>query len=185
MIYLPNKTLHGNFKYYEVFKSRTADRLEIDNIPKGAELDNILEIAEQTCIHILQPVRDEFGSLSPSSWFRCEKLEKAITAHDFENLGGIGKPSSFFNWMVRHGYLLNQKNDAWSDYFSRKSHPKGEAVDFEKAGVSNIVMFDWCKNNLEQFDQLIAEFVKPDDGSAGWIHGSNSATNRKQILEIK
>jgi len=172
MIYSPNKTLHGNFKYYEIFKSKTAERLEIDNIPKGIELDNILEVAEQTCIHILQPVRDEFGSLSPSSWFRCEELEKAITIKSFQR------------WCVKHG-LDHKHEEAWKAYFMKKSHPKGEAVDFEKAGVSNILMFNWCKFNLDNFDQLIAEFMKPDIPSAGWIHGSFSDINRKQIFEIK
>lgn len=169
MIYSPNKTLHGNFKMYEVAKSSTAIRLGVDNTPS----DEVLEIAEQTCIHILQPVRDEFGSLSPSSWFRCEELERAITK------------KSFARWIVRHNMQDRSDEHCWNMYFRRKSHPKGEAVDFEKAGVSNIVMFDWCKENLEQFDQLIAEFMKPDDESAGWIHGSNSVINRKQIFEIK
>ena len=168
MIYKPNKVLYGSFRMYEVAKSSTAIRLGIDNTPS----DEVLERAEQTCIHILQPVRDEFGSLSPSSWFRCEELEKAITV------------VSFKKWCIRKNisYLLDE---SWEEYFNLKSHPKGEAVDFEKAGVSNIVMFNWCKNNLEQFDQLIAEFMKPDDPSAGWIHGSNSVINRKQIFEIK
>ena len=155
---------------YEVAKSSTAIRLGIDNTPS----DEVLEIAEQTCIHILQPVRDEFGSLSPSSWFRCEELEKAITLNSFKA------------WCSRNNYShVADYEEAWSEYFSRKSHPKGEAVDFEKAGVSNIVMFDWCKENLEQFDQLIAEFMNSNDPSAGWIHGSNSVINRKQTFEIK
>ena len=70
MIYSPNKTLYGNFKMYEVSKSRTAERDGIDNTPSA----EVLERAEQVAKHILQPVRDEFGSFTPSSWFRCEAL---------------------------------------------------------------------------------------------------------------
>ena len=82
MIYQPNKVLHGSFRYYEVFKSAAADRNEINNIPEGVELDRILSNAEQTAIHILQPTRNEFGLVAIGSWYRCEELEKVITATD-------------------------------------------------------------------------------------------------------
>ena len=169
MIYSPNKVLHGNFKMYEIAKSSTALRLGIDNTPSN----EALECAEQVAIHILQPVRDAFGSFSPNSWFRCEELEKAITQKGFRR------------WCMMRGFSDND-SAAWHEYFSRKSHPKGEAVDFEISGVSNIVLFDWCKENISDYDQLIAEFMKQDDESAGWIHGSYSGIkNRNQILEIK
>lgn len=184
MIYSPNKTLHGNFKYYEIFKSRTADRRGIDNVPKGYNLNVMLERAEQVAIHIAQPVRDEFGSYSPNSWFRCEMLEKSITAHDFDSLGNIGEPSSFYKWMLRHKYSKSQRYDAWEEYFSRKSHPKCESIDFEIAGVSNLTVYNWCKLNLPEYDQLIAEFMKPGDPSAGWVHGSHSVeNNRMQLIQ--
>lgn len=173
MNYSPNKVLHGNFKMYEVAKSSTAQRLGIDNTPS----DEVLERAEQVCIHILQPVRDHFGiPFSPSSWFRCEELEKVITQ------------KSFMRWCQRHrrnDYINGLFDDAWKIYFAIKSHPKGEAVDFELAGVSNIELFEWCKTNIPEYDQLIAEFMKKDDESAGWIHGSYSVINRNQIIEIK
>lgn len=171
MIYSPKKTLYGNFKMYEVAKSRTADRLKIDNTPS----DEDLERAEQTCIHIAQPVRDEFGPYSPNSWFRCEALERVICA------------TSFLGWASRHGYnMQTQAEEAWVEYFSRKSHPRAESVDFEIVGVSNPVVYHWCKDNLPVYDQLIAEFMKIDDDDAGWIHGSYSeAHNRMQLIEIK
>ena len=177
MIYSPNKTLYGNFKMHEVCKSSTAVRLGIDNTPS----DEVLERAEQTCIHILQPVRDEFGSLTANSWFRCEELERAITRNSF--VKWCQQPEKYNH----EGFdPLTDYQEAWELYFSRKSHPMGEAVDFEKAGVDNRAMFNWCKANLPAFDQLIAEFMKADDSSAGWIHGSFSANNnRQQIIEIK
>lgn len=174
MIYSPNKTLHGNFKMYEVAKSSTAVRLNIDNTPSS----EILEAAEQVAIHILQPVRDHFGiPFSPNSWFRCEELERAITKN------------SFPAWCERKGYsmtTLELVEEAWKIYFAKKSHPKGEAVDFEIPGISNTILFDWCKDNLPAYDQLITEFMKVDSPSAGWCHGSYSVdNNRMHILEIK
>lgn len=173
MTYSPNKTLHGNFKIYEVAKSSTAIRLGIDNTPS----DEVIERAEQVAIHILQPVREHFGiPFSPNSWFRCEELERAITKN------------SFPKWCVRHGFATlthDQIETAWQEYFSLKSHPKGEAVDFELPGISNTYLFNWCKENLPQYDQLIAEFMKPDDPAAGWVHGSHSENNRHQIITIK
>jgi len=157
---------------YEVCKSSTAVRLGIDNTPS----DKILEVAEQVAIHILQPVRDQFGGFSPNSWFRCEELEKAICK------------SSFERWLKNMNYEAmteDQHEEHWQEYFIRKSHPRGEAVDFEKAGVDNRTIFNWCKENLPAYDQLIAEFMKKDDPNAGWIHGSYSDNNRMQIKEIK
>ena len=62
-------------------------------------------------------------------------------------------------------------------------HTKGQAVDFEIAGVSNIQVAYWVEANCD-FDQLILEFYKPDDGQAGWVHVSynEKSANRKQVL---
>lgn len=170
MIYSPNKTLYGDFKMHEVAKSSTAIRLGIDNTPSN----EVLERAKQVAIHIIQPVRDHFGiPFSPNSWFRCEELEKAITKKGFRS------------WCMMRGYSEND-SAAWREYFSRKSHPKGEAVDFEIAGIDNVFLYNWCKENLPEYDQLIAEFMKPDNASAGWVHGSFSQdNNRMQLIEIK
>lgn len=169
MIYSPSKTLYGNFKMYEVSKSQTATRFGIDNTPSDA----VLERAEQVAIHIAQPVRDHFGPYSPNSWFRCEDLEKAITK------------TAFKRWIVRHGMEDRSYWDSWNMYFNRKSHPKGEAIDFEIAGTSNIDLYKWCSENLPLYDQLIAEFMKIDNPSSGWVHGSYSENNRMQLIEIK
>lgn len=63
-------------------------------------------------------------------------------------------------------------------------HVKGEAVDFEIPGVSNERLARWIADNLE-FDQLILEFWKPDDPTAGWVHCSYVASgNRRDILRF-
>lgn len=170
MIYSPNKTIYGDFKMWEVAKSPTADRLQIDNTPP----DFVLERAELVAMHILQPVRDHFGiPFSPNSWYRCEQLEREITR------------KSFAHWVQQHKLQGRNPEDAWAMYFALKSHPKGEAVDFELPGVSNLTLYNWCQYNLPEFDQLIAEFMKRDDLTAGWVHASYTiGHNRKQAFDI-
>lgn len=168
MIYSPNKVLYGNFKMYEVARSSTAARLDIDNTPS----DDVLECAEMVAKHILQPVRDQFGSFTPSSWFRCEELEKVLTKKSFQH------------WCNKHAMNASDTM-AWHAYLTLKSHPKGEAVDFEVVGVDNNLLYKWCKENLPMYDQLIEEYTKFSDPSAGWVHASYSTKqNRKQILKI-
>jgi hypothetical protein len=61
-------------------------------------------------------------------------------------------------------------------------HAKGQAVDFEIAGVPNIQVAYWIQANCD-FDQLILEFYDPDDPAGGWIHCSyDKGSNRKQVL---
>ena len=61
-------------------------------------------------------------------------------------------------------------------------HTKGEAADFEIAGISNLQVALWIQNNCD-FDQLILEYFDKDDPSAGWVHCSFvEGSNRKQVL---
>jgi|TARA_R100001530_G_scaffold628_3_gene1042 hypothetical protein len=63
-------------------------------------------------------------------------------------------------------------------------HTKGQAVDFEIAGVSNLEVALWVQNNCN-FDQLILEFWKKEDNdpNSGWVHCSFvEGSNRKQVL---
>ena len=62
-------------------------------------------------------------------------------------------------------------------------HAKGQAVDFEIAGIPNIKIAYWLQNNVD-FDQLILEFYNPNDPAGGWVHVSynEAGANRKQVL---
>ena len=62
-------------------------------------------------------------------------------------------------------------------------HAKGQAVDFEIAGIPNIQIAYWLQANVD-FDQLILEFYNPNDPSGGWVHCSynEKGSNRKQVL---
>lgn len=66
---------------------------------------------------------------------------------------------------------------------STSQHTKGQAVDFKVPGVSNLVLAEWIRDNLE-FDQLILEFYNPDEPNNGWVHCSYRADgkNRKDFL---
>lgn len=60
-------------------------------------------------------------------------------------------------------------------------HTKGEAVDFEIAGISNLGAALWLTNNTD-FDQLILEYWT-GEANSGWIHCSfKEGSNRKQVL---
>ena len=59
-------------------------------------------------------------------------------------------------------------------------HAKGEAADFEVAGVDNYDLALWIQENLD-FDQLILECYT--GGNSGWIHCSYTwEDNRGQTL---
>tara|TARA_Y100001951_G_C11226859_1_gene232217 strand:+ start:290 stop:733 length:444 start_codon:yes stop_codon:yes gene_type:complete len=58
-------------------------------------------------------------------------------------------------------------------------HAKGQAADFEVAGVSNYKLASWIEENLE-FDQLILECFT--GGNTGWIHCSYVPDGRKETL---
>lgn len=168
-VYEPKALIHPqaiNFKQYEVGKSEYATRNDIDNVPTLEILNN----AAQVAFRCMQPIRDKFGIVMVNSWYRSEPLERV---------------------MARDGYVkflrknsLKENEDSWKQYFAKKQHPKGCAVDFEVPGVSNNEVFEWCKKNLV-FDQLIREFAKPGIPDSGWVHISYSAlSNRQQVLHI-
>lgn len=160
--------LSDNFYYYELVRSSTADRMNIDNEIKN---DTIIKNASALANNCLEPIRKEFGSFGPQSWYRGEELEKVICWNN-DNV-----KSSFARWCVKQNMPINEVS--WAIYFKRKSHPLGQAADIEIAGVYNDRLFDWCKDNLK-YDQLIREFAKANDPVSGWVHISWSNTNNRQ-----
>lgn len=66
-------------------------------------------------------------------------------------------------------------------------HSKGQAADIEVPTVANAELAKWIVGNLT-FDQLILEYYKINDPSAGWVHVSyvdgNSDTNRHEVLSF-
>lgn len=82
---------------------------------------------------------------------------------------------------VVSGYRAANVNRAVGGAFNSQ-HLVGEAADIEVPGVSNADLWRYIFKNLE-FDQLIAEHIRQDDPSAGWVHVSYSRVkNRKEAM---
>ena len=85
--------------------------------------------------------------------------------------------------MITSGYRSEELCEAIKSS-KTSQHTKGQAVDFEIAGVSNLEVALWIQNNCN-FDQLILEFWKEEDNdpNSGWVHCSFvEGSNRKQVL---
>ncbi|MEM7221630.1 MAG: D-Ala-D-Ala carboxypeptidase family metallohydrolase [Pseudomonadota bacterium] len=81
------------------------------------------------------------------------------------------------------GYRCGELNDKLGSK-PTSQHIKGEAVDFEIAGVSNHDLAVWIRDNLT-FDQLILEHYVPGQPQSGWVHCSYvSSGNRSSVLTI-
>jgi hypothetical protein len=133
-----------------------------------------------------------------SKHFKLEEFEKSMTAarHGLENKAGSGEIKNLTD--LCYGVLepVRAKFDkpitVTSGFRSEKlceilnsskssQHTKGQAVDFEIAGVSNLKVALWIENNCD-FDQLILEYWT-GEANSGWIHCSFSEkSNRKQVL---
>jgi zinc D-Ala-D-Ala carboxypeptidase len=90
----------------------------------------------------------------------------------------FGKP-----YRVNSGFRSPDLNKAVGGSKSSQ-HCLGQAVDFEIPGVSNWDLAGYIETSLD-FDQLIREFMKAGDPTAGWVHCSYRAgDNRKQALVV-
>ena len=87
--------------------------------------------------------------------------------------------NEFGSFIVSSGYRSPELCEAIGSK-ATSQHAKGEAADFEVAGVSNYKLATWIEENLP-FDQLILECFQ--GGNSGWIHCSYSSNaNRQQSL---
>lgn len=71
----PTDFVAPNFRAAELTRSDIAQRRGIGN---GFETDEQLQAAVHLARHVLQPVRDAFGSYTPNSVFRSQALERAL-----------------------------------------------------------------------------------------------------------
>lgn len=157
-----------HFTYNEFVRSQLAARYGIDNRTRDKE---IIAAAQLLAKHVLEPIREKFGPFSPTSWHRCEKLEWMLCRRQFER------------WYKKSKYADDSASIevAWEDYFSKKSHPKGEAADIVLPYCSALKLFDWIYNHIKDFDQLILEGRPGND----WVHVSfRKDSNRNEALEI-
>ena len=133
-----------------------------------------------------------------SKHFKLEEFEKSSTAIrlGIKNKAGSGEIKNLTDLCYGVLELVRAKFDkpiiVTSGYRSEElcvainssktsQHTKGQAVDFEIAGVSNLELALWIQNNTD-FDQLILEYYTGETNS-GWIHCSfKEGSNRKQVL---
>ncbi len=86
--------------------------------------------------------------------------------------------NEFGSFIVSSGYRSPELCEAIGSK-ATSQHAKGEAADFEVAGVSNYKLASWIEENLP-FDQLILECFQ--GGNSGWIHCSYIPDGRKETL---
>ena len=135
-----------------------------------------------------------------SKHFKLEEFEKSMTAtrKGIENKAGSGEIKNLTDLCygvlepvrakfdkpitITSGYRSPDLNRAIGSKSDTSQHCKGEACDFEIAGVSNLQVALWINNNCD-FDQLILEYWKDGEPNIGWVHCSfKDGSNRKQVL---
>ena len=122
--------------------------------------------------------------LTKSQTAERKGIENKPTAEHIENMvalcENILQPvrDQYGSFIVSSGYRCPELCVAIGS--SKDSqHAKGQAADFEVAGVSNYKLASWIEENLE-FDQLILECFT--GGNTGWIHCSYVPDGRRETL---
>ncbi len=100
------------------------------------------------------PGRAEIAALT----LLCEKVLEPVR----ENYGRPVNISSGYRSPAVNRALRGSRNS---------QHTKGEAADFEIAGISNLRICQWMERRLN-YDQLILEFYQPGIPASGWVHVS-------------
>ena len=134
-----------------------------------------------------------------SKHFKLEEFEKSMTAtrKGIQNKAGSGEIKNLTDLCygvlepvrakfdkaitITSGYRSPELCEAIGSK-ATSQHTKGEAADFEIAGVSNLQVAIWIQNNCD-FDKLILEVWKEGEPNSGWVHCSfKECSNRKQVL---
>lgn len=137
--------LTEHFSLEELTGSDTALRMGIDNTP-GEDITVNLSVAANG----MEKVREVLGfPVHVTCAYRCEILEKVLAKNDY------------IAWCSRHGKAVCDA--AWGEYFARKAHPKGFAVDFvcPQFGAPQEVVDAIVKSGIK-YDQVIMEGT--------WVH---------------
>lgn len=149
--------LTDHFSLEELWHSDTAVRLGIDNRPPPAVIDNLHATAAG-----LEKIRLVLGlPMLVSSGFRCEELERVLSAKDFAA------------WCARREREADAL--AWAAYFKSKGHPQGWCADFTcPAFGSPSRIVRTVKDSGIRLDQLIEEGT--------WVHVSFDPRMRREVL---
>jgi hypothetical protein len=162
------------FWLHELTRSQLAARHGIDNRVNDAE---IITRARGLARNVLDPIREEFGAYSPTSWYRCEKLERLLCERQF----GRWRNSRERHNVLRDAGLSPYLETSWETYFATKQHPRGEAADMVLPYCSPEELYRWIARNINHYDQLILE----GEPGNSWIHVSYRAKgNRYEMMEM-
>ena len=115
-------------------------------------------------------------------------IDNKPTEGHFENIKAIAenvfKPLREFvdSPIIITSFYRSEKLNQAIKGAKSSQHTKGEAIDLKSKTVSNKVLFDYIKNNLD-FDQLIWEFGT--EFAPQWVHVSykKDGNNRKEVLK--
>ena len=123
-----------------------------------------LRLAEGDGLAVMEEVRALLGNLGihVDSWIRCEPLERVLTVNDFKA------------WCAKNNRPLKSESD-WTEYFARKGHPQGWAIDFTCSGYgSPLEIVQTIAASSIKFDQCIQE--------GNLVHVSFDPRMRRQVL---
>jgi hypothetical protein len=112
------------------------------------------------------------GAFIPRLRFVAETILEPIRAH-------YGQP------LVYDGGLSWYRSPALNTKVGGavgSQHTRGEAVDVEVRGISNIDLAHWVRDHLE-FDQLILENWDGSSPSSGWVHVT-AVADRPMRLDV-
>ena len=145
-----NMQLSEHFTLNELTKSQTALRLGIDNTPNDEQIENLKAL----CENILEPVRDKYGPLTPSSGFRsiplCEAIKSSAKsqhakgeAADFEVMGTDNlklatwiKERLMFDQLILEFYKDGDPNSGWVHCSFKKGDNRKEVLRFDGSRYS-------------------------------------------------
>jgi zinc D-Ala-D-Ala carboxypeptidase len=106
------------------------------------------------------------------------------SADDIFNLRALAEKilqpirNEYGSYVISSGYRCPELSIAIGSS-ENSQHCKGQAADFEVAGVDNYDLAVWIQKNLP-FDQLILECYT--GGNTGWVHCSYAEEPRKEVL---
>lgn len=158
--------MNAHFDLSDFIESDTATRLGIVNVPSLEIVTRINTVV----IPAMEDIRDYLGGnlIRVNSGYRCEALERVIARADYES------------WCARRGRAVNAAA-SWAEYFARKQHPRGYAVDWTCRGYGaplDIVRALAARPiDHRWFDQLIQEGT--------WVHISFAPEMRGEVLTAR
>ena len=123
--------LSDHFTLNELTKSQTALRLGIDNTPDDEQIENLKAL----CENILEPVRDKYGPLTPSSGFRsiplCEAIGSSVKSQHCQI-----KERVMFDQLILEFYKDGDSNSGWVHCSYKKGDNRQEVLRFDGSRYS-------------------------------------------------